>query len=107
MGKISKNALRDKAERESQKLVSLLDQAKTMALRVDLVGATEALRQARQGIVQTCLQYESKLWELEAALNRAQASATLAERQLQSMRHFSKTSGEAGAEAVPGIAAEA
>jgi hypothetical protein len=104
MSKTSKNALRDRAEREAHKIVSLLDQAKTMALRVDLVGATDALRQARQGIVQTCLQYESKLWELEAALSRAKASATLAERQLQSMQHFSKTS---GAEAAPGAAADA
>ena len=91
MAKTSKNALRDKAERESEKIVSLLDQAKTMALRVDLVGATEALRQARQGMVQTCMRYESKIGELEAALSRAQSAAVLAERQLQSMRHFSKS----------------
>lgn len=99
------NALRDKAEQASYSIVSLLDQAKTKALRVDLVGATESLRKARQEIVQTCLQYEYKILELEASLARSKASASLAERQLQSMSYFVKKTGEPAAGA-PLVSAE-
>ena len=93
------NVLRDRAEQASCDIVSLLDQAKTKALRVDLVGATEDLRKARQKIVQTCLQYESKMLEMEESLTRSRASASLAERQLQSMSYFIKKNGEPAAAA--------
>jgi predicted kinase len=95
MSKIrASNALRDKAERAAKDIVALLDQAKTMALKVDLVGATEAIRHARQDAVKLCLQYEAKILELEASLARSQSSASLANRQLQSMSYFTKKAGE-------------
>lgn len=86
-----RNELRDNAERESRGVVDAIDQAKSMALRVDLVGATEALRQARQGVVQTCLRYELKISNLESLVDRLQASNRLVERQLKNMNKFSNS----------------
>ncbi len=90
------NALRDASERASSGIVRLLDQARSKALRADFAGATSDIRDARQAVIQICLQYESKLMESQAAQVRAQASAALAERQLQSMRSFADSTATEG-----------
>jgi hypothetical protein len=89
MKKIRKtNKLRDAAELASGPACELMQKARALAMQIDLQGASDALRQAQNLVVQTCLDYERKLDQASSALMRTQEALALSNRQVLDMQSF-------------------
>lgn len=82
------NKLRDAAELASAPACELMRRARTFAMQIDLQGASDALRQAQNMVVQVCLDYEQKLDRASSALLRTQEALALSNRQISDMRSF-------------------
>lgn len=82
------NKLRDAAELASAPACELMQRARTFAMQIDLQGASDALRQAQNVVVQVCLDYERKLDQASSALMRTQEALALSNRQISDMQSF-------------------
>jgi hypothetical protein len=89
MNKIRKtNKLRDAAELASAPACELMREARTLAMQIDLQGASDALRQAQNVVIQVCLDYERRLDRASSALLRTQEALALSNRQILDMQSF-------------------
>lgn len=82
------NKLRDAAELAAAPACELMQKARALAMQIDLQGASDALRQAQNVAIQTCLDYERKLDQASSALMRTQEALALSNRQISDMQSF-------------------